>query len=185
MYIVGASGVGKDSLIEYVRQHLQAQDRVLIAHRYITRDAFAGHENHVQLSAQEFALRARHELFAMHWESHGYRYGIGTEINAWLASGCAVVVNGSREYLSGAFERYPDMLVVWVSASQETVAARLLTRGRESSPQISQRLQRGPMAASSGDPRIFRIANEGALSVAGEQLLAIIQGAPNPDRPAG
>ncbi len=50
-YVVGASGAGKDSLIEYARNALGSRDAVVFAHRYITRPPTARGENHVALSA--------------------------------------------------------------------------------------------------------------------------------------
>ena len=60
---------------------------VAFAHRYITRPAEVGGENHVALSRAEFALRRAHGLFAFHWQAHGNDYGIGREIDAWRAAG--------------------------------------------------------------------------------------------------
>ena len=71
---------------------------IAFAHRYITRPADAGGENHVALSRAEFALRRAHGLFAFHWQAHGNDYGIGREIQAWRAAGLTVVVSGSREH---------------------------------------------------------------------------------------
>ncbi|WP_245601050.1 nucleoside/nucleotide kinase family protein [Marinobacterium jannaschii] len=41
-YLVGASGAGKDSLLEGVRQRLRPEHYCYVAHRYITRPAAAG-----------------------------------------------------------------------------------------------------------------------------------------------
>ncbi|OGB24807.1 MAG: hypothetical protein A3I66_02575 [Burkholderiales bacterium RIFCSPLOWO2_02_FULL_57_36] len=91
IYVVGASGSGKDSLMDYGRERLADVSGVLFAHRYITRRAHAGGENHVSLSLQEFTARNKAGLFAMHWNSHGHEYGVGIEINQWLAKGITVV----------------------------------------------------------------------------------------------
>lgn len=52
IWLMGPSGSGKDSLLAALRQREQTQ--LLVAHRYITRDASAGSENHIALSEQEF-----------------------------------------------------------------------------------------------------------------------------------
>ena len=52
IWLMGASGSGKDSLLTELRQREQTQ--LLVAHRYITRAASAGSENHIALSEQEF-----------------------------------------------------------------------------------------------------------------------------------
>ena len=67
-YVVGASGAGKDSLLAYARAALGGGAPVFFAHRYITRPAEAGGENHVALSKAEFAQMQALDLFALSWE---------------------------------------------------------------------------------------------------------------------
>ena len=141
-YIVGASGVGKDSLIAYARERLADTAAIVFAHRYITRAAGSGGENHIELTPAEFEQRERLGLFAMAWESHGYRYGVGVEIDTWLAKGLTIVVNGSRDYVPTVRQRYPDIAIVWISADADRVQERLQQRGRESSEEIDARLRR-------------------------------------------
>lgn len=173
-YVVGASGVGKDSLLGYARQRA-AGEPVLFAHRYITRPADAGGENHVALSQAEFAQRKALGLFALDWESHGHRYGLGIEIDAWLAAGANVVINGSRGHLAAASERYPDLCVVLIEASAEVLRARLEQRGREPADEIDRRIARAT-AFDIEHPNLVRLRNDGALAEAGERLLALITG---------
>lgn len=141
-YVVGASGAGKDSVMNGARAEMAGSIPVIFSHRYITRPADAGGENHVALSKAEFKMRQESGLFAMAWESHGNDYGIGIEINAWLSKGFAVVVNGSRAYLPTAALKYPHMEVILVSVSREILRKRLLERGRETPEEIERRLQR-------------------------------------------
>lgn len=107
-YVMGPSGSGKDSLLRALRERLGPQDRVVVAHRYITRAADAN-EASVALSTDEFARRQALGCMALHWHSHGLDYGIGVEIEDWLARGLKVIVNGSREYLPKAVARYPGL----------------------------------------------------------------------------
>jgi ribose 1,5-bisphosphokinase len=174
-YVVGASGVGKDSLIRYARDALGDSHAVVFAHRYITRAPQPGGENHVELSEPEFGLRKRRGLFAMAWQSHGYHYGIGIEIDAWLSTGLAVVVNGSRSYIPAARERYPDMKIVWVSAKPQLLAARLEHRGRESRNEISQRLERNDRFSAEPPPGALHISNEGTIESAGAALVELLR----------
>lgn len=140
-YVLGASGAGKDSLIEAARERFC--DRLMVAHRYITRPASAGSENHVALTDAEFDLRTRQALFSMHWRANGLRYGVGREVETWLASGMDVMVNGSRAYLPFAKGLFGDQLeVVWISVSPDALRERLEARGRESMEEIAQRLER-------------------------------------------
>jgi ribose 1,5-bisphosphokinase len=174
-YVVGASGAGKDSLIQYARGALRPAAAVVFAHRYITRPAAAGGENHVALSEPEFRLRKRRDLFAMSWSSHGYRYGIGCEIDEWLARGLAVVVNGSRGYVPTARKRYPHLVVVWVSASSEAIAGRLKRRGRESRNEIASRLERNARLGTAPPRGAVEIRNNGPIEVAGAELVTLLK----------
>jgi ribose 1,5-bisphosphokinase len=117
IYLIGPSGSGKDTLINLVRQQLGQECDVCFAHRYISRPASAGGENHVALTEGEFLARQRAGLFAMSWASHGCHYGIGIEINQWLAKGLTVVLNGSRGYLDSALKDYPELRPVLVDVA--------------------------------------------------------------------
>ena len=174
-YVIGPSGSGKDSLMRYAREHLTGNPSVFFAHRYITRPVELQGENHIALTENEFDARLAAGLFAMHWGSHGLRYGIGQEIDIWLAKGCSVVMNGSREYLQQARACYPELEAVWVEVSPEVLEARLRARGRENGEQIAARVVRAArFRLDGGDAYVIR--NDGPLEQAGEQLLALIGG---------
>lgn len=176
-YVIGASGVGKDSLLTYTREKTRQDAPVVFAHRYITRPADAGGENHIALSHREFRCRSQKGCFAMQWHSHETWYGVGIEINQWLAKGLNVVLNGSRAYLEEAAALYPEMVPVLITANGDTLRQRLEARGRENSEQIAERMA---MAARLDDltnhPRLIRLANDGDLSEAGERLVQLVQG---------
>ena len=159
-YVVGASGAGKDRVLEYARAHLGDTHPVMFAHRYVTRRAVPRSEREVALTDAEFALRKRRGLFVMDWEARGRRYGIGNEINYWLAMGLSVVVKGSRGYLAQALRAYPDMIVIWVTQADSAVAS-------AAQPATSKP---GPVH------RIVHISNTQPLGVAGEQLVAMLVG---------
>jgi ribose 1,5-bisphosphokinase len=169
-YIVGASGVGKDSLMEYARLRINGSLPVLFAHRYITRPAKEGNENHVFVSPEEFRLRRDSGLFALHWISHGLYYGIGKEIDGWMENGFHVVVNGSRQYLPVAIERYPSLVTIVIEADPDIIRRRLESRGRETAVEIEKRIQHKPL---SGPGRIS-IHNNGPLEEGGNALIAAL-----------
>ncbi|MFV2678281.1 ribose 1,5-bisphosphokinase, partial [Escherichia coli] len=75
---------------------LREQTQLLVAQRYITRDASAGSENHSALSEQEFFTRAGQTLLALSWHANGLYYGVGVAFDLWRHAGIAVLVNGSR-----------------------------------------------------------------------------------------
>jgi len=171
IYVMGPSGAGKDSLLGFVRERIGSQ--VMFAHRYITRPVSEG-ENHVALTHDEFAARLASGVFSMHWESLGLQYGIGVEIDAWLARGLHVVVNGSRQHAPAALARYPHTQFVHIHANPTVLAARLERRGREDSRQMEARLARQPALVLPEEARVTNIDNSGLLADAGQQLLAAI-----------
>lgn len=173
LYLMGPSGSGKDTLLRHLRAMLQPDEPVLIAHRYITRPSGAD-EASVCLTDAEFQRRIDLGCFALHWHSHGLHYGIGVEIDAWLAGNAVVIINGSRTHLARAHARYPDLTAIEVTADPNILAARLAQRGRETAEQIRARLQqaaqRYPVPA---DCVIQSLPNNTAPDDAAHRLLAM------------
>lgn len=162
-YVIGPSGAGKDSFMRAVRERWG--DHLLVAHRYITRPASAGGENHVELSEEEFRLRQQLGLFALDWEANGHRYALGCEIERWLASGVDVMVNGSRACLPRAQARFGGRLVpVMISVEPGTLGQRLRARGRESETEIRRRLERAEAQNRGLPDSVWRLDNSGSLT---------------------
>ena len=174
LYVVGPSGSGKDSVMAYARSKLAGQPMVQFAHRYITRPANSGSENHIALSKEEFNARVQAGLFAMYWHSHGNSYAIGTEINQWLSKGITVVVNGSREYLPQAIQNYPELLPVTIEVERDVLKARLMQRARESETEIDARISRN-MLLQFSHPKGIALSNNGLLEEAGSALISLIE----------
>ncbi len=174
-YVIGPSGAGKDSLIDYARGRLDGRP-VAFAHRYVTRPATAGGENHVALTEGEFAAREATGCFAMTWGSHGLHYGLGTEIRFWMDRGLTVVVNGSRGYLPTAAKDFPDLVPVLIRVAPDVLEGRLRARGRETEDDIAERLRRAA-AFDVRHPALVVIDNNGPLEEAGDRLVALLSGA--------
>jgi ribose 1,5-bisphosphokinase len=148
----------------------------LLARRHITRPAGAGGEEHFAITPEAFRDRLLGGGFAMHWRSHGYDYGIDSDIDTHLTKGWQVVVNGSRHYLESARNRYPTNLrPLLVTVSHNQLFERLVRRGRESSEEIEQRLQRAEaLDAQLRHQSLLRLSNNGPLEAAGDRLLEMI-----------
>ena len=174
VYVLGPSGAGKDTLIDIARRSLDGGAPVVFAHRYITRPADAGGEVHVPLSPAEFTLRERRGLFALAWHSHGLAYGIGREIDLWLAAGLTVVVNGSRGYLPQAAERYPDLVPVVIGVALPELRRRLIARGRGTAGAIEGRLDRAAAFTVDHHNRVT-LDNSAAPETAGARLTALLR----------
>lgn len=172
-YVMGPSGAGKDSVLARARALLPADTSVVFAHRYITRPPEASGENHVALSAAEFAMRRAHGLFAFHWQAHGNYYGIGREIHAWRKSGLTVVVSGSREHFQDVAGVDPDTYPVLITAPVELLRDRLAARGREDEAATARRLERSD-AYDVHDPRLITITNDGPVDDAARTLVTAL-----------
>ncbi|QKJ87664.1 ribose 1,5-bisphosphokinase [Paramixta manurensis] len=160
IWLMGASGAGKDSLLNALRE--QPPEGMLVAHRYITRPADAGGENHIALTESEFQRRRAYGLFALDWQAHQTAYAVGIEVDIWLARGWNVMVNGSRQHLPQAQQRYASRLFpLCLQVSPAILEARLRQRGRESEQQIARRLRR---AQETTLPDCPQLNNDGALN---------------------
>ena len=176
IYVMGASGVGKDSLLNYARKHCTADDGYVFAHRYITRPADSGGENHIALTTEEFQQRTQNHCFAMSWQSHGNGYGIGSEINQWLQQGLNVVVNGSRVYFNRAVEQYASIVPVLITADKHRLLTRLTKRGREGQEAIEKRLQITEATERTvKHSSLVVIENNGKLAAAGDVLIKLLK----------
>lgn len=176
LYVMGASGAGKDTLLRQVRETLRRDDAILVAHRYITRPSSVD-EASIELSRDEFVRRAGLGCFAVHWQSHGLHYGVGVEIDAWLQAGTVVIVNGSRAHLMQTHERYPGLRAVRVSVAKEVLAQRLLERGRETPEAIAARLERAakefPLPTGL---QVMQLDNSGKSEDAARRMLEMARG---------
>ena len=173
IYIMGPSGSGKDSLMAEARMRLPAEAPVVFGHRYITRPVDAGGENHIALTRAEYELRRARGLFALTWESHGFAYGIGREIDLWMEAGLGVVVNGSRLALPASLKAYPDLLPVLIEVPEQILRLRLGARGREDSKEIEARLARAAMPVTE-TLSLVRFDNTGPLVERGQALAGLI-----------
>lgn len=173
-YLIGPSGAGKDSLINWLKQQPQAiANAIYFAPRYISRPTDNGIEQHIYLDADGFGQQ-RHQ-FAMYWQANGYHYGIHQEVLVRLQQGQSVVINGSRAELAQAQQVFGERLkVVLLSVCDATLAQRLQQRGRETSQQITARLTRHHRYQDVNADAI--IDNNHSLEDAGKQLLKYIEG---------
>lgn len=165
--VVGASGVGKDTLMEAARRALAEDPRFRFVRRTITRPAEAGGEDHDPVSDPEFDERD-HDL---QWRAHGLRYGIPAGISEDLARGRIIVANVSRAVIKEAAERFP-VRVIEVTAPPALLAARLAARGREDSEGVAARLSRSVALPAGVDVR--SVVNDGSLAQGIERFLAAL-----------
>jgi len=154
--VVGASGVGKDTLLKGA---CSAQGGPHWVRRVITRPETKGGEPFEGVSQDEFARREANGAFALAWRAHGLSYGIPRNELAPLGQGRDVVFNGSRAELPAAAAVFTALTVIHITAPADVLAARLAVRGRESADQIAARLARSVDAVPPELP-VIEICND-------------------------
>lgn len=169
IYLMGPSGAGKDSLLDWLMNHLPPELPMRLARRTITRPSTAGGEQHCGVDAAAFERLRAADRFALDWQANGLRYGVAHAELAPVEAGAWVVVNGSRAYLAQALARFPRLTPVHVTASVDTLRRRLLARGRETAQDVEARVQRAVAFQPPADA--IRIDNDGTLAEAGAHLL--------------
>lgn len=175
--VVGPSGVGVDTLIDAARAVLSGDPRYHFVRRTISRPAGSVGEAHDPIDLHSFRARRAAGDFALSWEAHGMGYGIPMSIEHHLRDGRTVIVNASRTVIEEARGRYPNLTVASVTASPETLAARLAGRKRESAEEIERRLKRAELAFPHGDD-VVSIDNNGSLESSIEAFIGLLRATP-------
>jgi ribose 1,5-bisphosphokinase len=171
--VVGPSGAGKDTLIEYARSRSIADKRFSFARRIVTRSSGIGEEN-VPMTEAAFEAALEANAFALAWRSHGLAYGVPASLRDEIGAGKIVVVNVSRTALAQAAGVAEHRIVVEIVAPREILLARLLGRQREASEDIAARLARQVPLDPAGASH-EKIDNSGDVATAGEQFLALLR----------
>jgi len=175
-YLVGPSGAGKDTLLAALERELPAAAGLRVARRCITRARHPGDEDHIELSAAEFAHRERAGQFLFAWRSHGFSYGIERSVLDWLDAGEDVIVNGSRAYLETALAIYPRLSPLWIAVPDAVLRERLGARGRESAAQIEARIRRNHELEERYRSHYDCIRNDGSIADALASFEALRRG---------
>lgn len=150
--VVGPSGAGKDTMLDFARAAFAEDPNVIFAQRFITRPADAGGEHHTAVTGEEFDGAVSAGKIALWWEAHGLKYGIPAEMKQAVAEGKCVVANLSRAALDDAAEVFGQLHVLHVTAPADVIAARLAGRGRESASDIVARRKRADLDIVTNSP---------------------------------
>jgi thymidine phosphorylase len=173
-FVVGPSGVGKDTLIDGARAALHGDTRYVFATRTITRPAGAPGEAHVGVSDAEFAALDAARQFLISWQAHGLRYGLSADLKTALDAGHHVIANGSRAVIPLLVGRVDRLVVIEANAPAQLLAQRIAARGRESATEIEARLARAVSPPPSG-VTVVEVVNDSTSAVGIERFLAAIE----------
>ena len=171
--VVGASGVGKDTLLAAARSHFADDPRLLFPQRIITRTDSTG-EDHIYLSEEEFAAVKSTDGFFLDWQAHGLSYGIPASIQPALADGAVVVVNVSRKVIDAARKKWSQVKVVHLTTKPEVLRERLQKRGRETPEEIEKRVERASAVSVAEDENTTNIDNSGLPQEAISEFISLL-----------
>ncbi len=171
--VVGPSGAGKDTLIDYAAEQLCGRPGFHFARRVITRSGDAGGENHDAVSMQEFDRLEKAGAFTVSWQAHGLKYGIPATVHRQLDAGGLVVANGSRSALPLFGRAFSHLKVINIIAKPEVLARRLEQRGRETREDILRRLERSSLGVA-GDFDVTTVDNSGTIEDAGNTVMQVL-----------
>jgi len=160
--VVGPSGSGKDTLIDYVTGKLPVSK----VKRFVTRPPNA-FEDFTSVSVSEFDSM----VFFLKWGSYDKQYGIGSDILDGLKSGKHFIINVSRDVISEAKSKWRDTFVIALSVPKDVLVKRALERGRDSPEEVAKRLSRDFVVSAD-----FTVDSSNPdASVAGEKIVSFIK----------
>lgn len=172
--VVGASGVGKDAILDLARPRLEAASRFYFPTRIVTRCNDESGQMHESVSNTEFVRRVRDDLFSLWWCTHETHYAIPDKVFDALRDNRIVIANISRRSVEEAARKFPEMEIVEIVAEPETCRKRLLIRGREDEAEIMVRQLREISNGWAAGHRVHVISNNGTLAEAADVFLATI-----------
>lgn len=174
IYVVGASGVGKDTLLSGAQERLADDPVFVFARRDITRAASPVGEQHREVTQEEFASLEASGAYALSWRAHGNRYGILSLITDMAREGRVVIISGSRAALSEARDRFPGMSIVHITAPLAGLQERLEQRGREAQPEIESRIKRAEAYPVEG-PDVHIVSNDADVETGVRRFTQLLQ----------
>ncbi|MEL7109696.1 MAG: phosphonate metabolism protein/1,5-bisphosphokinase (PRPP-forming) PhnN [Pseudomonadota bacterium] len=162
IFVVGPSGVGKDTLLDGARHWLEGDSRFHFLRRDITRPESAGGEAHNPVSPEAFEARLQAGEYALHWGAHDLRYGLPHSELEGLERGRSVIANGSRSAVDTARRLFERVAIVSVTADEDLLRRRLKARAREADADIEKRIARATAFEVTGED-VHTIRNDGSV----------------------
>ncbi|ADG92012.1 guanylate kinase/L-type calcium channel region [Arcobacter nitrofigilis DSM 7299] len=131
--IVGASGVGKDTLLKNLQNKIQAN----FVTRYITRKPDEN-ENNYYIDEITFEKLKKDDFFISTWEAHNNKYAIAkNQIKNGLN-----IISISRGAIKEFEDNFKNVTTIEITLPKEILYKRLKNRARENEEEIQKRLNR-------------------------------------------
>ena len=163
--IVGATGVGKDTLLRKIKDKIEAQ----FTTRYITR-VTDENERNFYVDKKAFKILQRDDFFVSTWEAHGNYYGISQN---HIRDGLNII-SVSRSAIKDFEKVFNDVTTIEVSLPKEMLYERLKNRNRESEEDIIKRLNRNYDKLEA--KHLIKFINAQSIDLSAKSFLKLIKG---------
>lgn len=177
MLIVGASGVGKDTLLKKAQEQtnfdLEAKTKEKnipwnFVQRYITRKPDKS-ENNFFVDRLAFEFLQKNNFFISWWQAHNNLYGIAAE---HISEG-KNIISVSRTAVQDFEAVYEDVTTIEITFPRELLYKRLRQRNRESETEIQERLKRLDINIKAKN--LIRFVNDKPLDVSAKEFFALLK----------
>lgn len=172
--IVGPSGSGKDTLINWLRAELQDRREIQFVRRIVTRPSDKGHEDHDTMELAQFLSAKEAGAFATTWQAHDLHYAIPISAKDHVDQGGLAILNGARRALGQLEAAFARLQIIHLDVDPAILAARLTNRGRNSDTNLPARLAQQKFDFQAKTP-IIHVANDGPVEEAGQQIVKLIE----------
>lgn len=133
--IVGASGVGKDTLMKEAKKDLKKKFNFV--RRYITRKPDKSEKNFF-LEDSAFNVLKDNDFFISSWDAHDNSYGISKN----SIKNKTNIISISRSKIEDFEKNFKSVYIINITLNEKDLRSRLIKRGRESIEEIQKRLDR-------------------------------------------
>ncbi len=171
--IVGPSGSGKDTIINWLREHLTDRANMLFVRRIVTRPADSDHEDHDTMELESFLKAKAAGAFAVTWQAHDLHYAIPGSVKHHVNKGGLAILNGARRALHHLEAVFPNVQIIHLDVEPYILAGRLASRGRSSDTDLSARLAQQKLDFQTRTP-VVHVANNGLPEEAGNHIIQLI-----------
>ncbi len=161
--IVGASGVGKDSLLRSIKDKVDAN----FIQRYITRVPDTNEAN-FYIDKDAFLALKEKNYFISSWEAHGNYYGIAKD---HIKEGLNII-SISRGAVEDFEKVFDEVITINITLPKELLLLRLHSRGRESMEEIIKRVERASKEVVAKN--LIEFDNSDTLELSGQRFIHLI-----------
>ncbi len=162
--IVGASGVGKDSLLKKIKTKIDAN----FVKRYITRIPDKNESNYY-VDYEAFEILKNSNYFVSTWNAHKNHYAI---VKDQIKDGLNII-SISRSVIKDFEKAFHHVTTINITVSKEILRQRLEKRGRESKEEIENRLNRSYSKIEAKN--LIKFDNSNDLETSSKKLIEILK----------